>query len=196
MVFRLEPFSFWFLSSVLLIKILSAPNGPSRLNPKGVLCPVGDNLVDFCCICCHFCVTCLIFSPLGHYFHCVMNLIIRTGLAVLCRHIMWHWLWILGAVEETWTQCLHKCSVAQSYLTLWPPGLQLASLLCPWDFPGKNTGGGCHFLLQGIFLTQGWNPHLTWEDWTQYLPASLCNFWSYFPAALWFSLCVQFGELS
>ena len=28
---------------------------------------------------------------------------------------------------------------------------------CPWDFPGKNTGVGCHFLLQGIFLTQGSN---------------------------------------
>ena len=26
--------------------------------------------------------------------------------------------------------------------------------LYPWDFPGKNTGVGCHFLLQGIFLTQ------------------------------------------
>ena len=26
--------------------------------------------------------------------------------------------------------------------------------------PGKNTGVGCHFLLQGIFTTQGWNPHL------------------------------------
>ena len=25
-------------------------------------------------------------------------------------------------------------------------------LLCQWDFPGKNTGVGCHFLLQGIFL--------------------------------------------
>ena len=27
-------------------------------------------------------------------------------------------------------------------------------LLHPWDFPGKNTGAGCHLLLQGIFLTQ------------------------------------------
>ena len=27
-------------------------------------------------------------------------------------------------------------------------------------FPGKNTGVGCHFLLQGIFPTQGWNPRL------------------------------------
>ena len=33
-------------------------------------------------------------------------------------------------------------------------------LLCPWDFPGKNTGRGCHFLLQGIFPTQGSNLHL------------------------------------
>ena len=29
-----------------------------------------------------------------------------------------------------------------------------------WDFPGKNTGVGCHFLLQGIFLTQGLDLHL------------------------------------
>ena len=33
-------------------------------------------------------------------------------------------------------------------------------LLCPWDFPGKNTEVGCHFLLQRIFLTQGSNSDL------------------------------------
>ena len=38
-----------------------------------------------------------------------------------------------------------------------PHGLYSARLLCPWDFPGKNTGMGCHFLLQGIFPTQGLN---------------------------------------
>ena len=27
-------------------------------------------------------------------------------------------------------------------------------VICPWDFPGKNSGVGCHFLLQGIFPTQ------------------------------------------
>ena len=32
--------------------------------------------------------------------------------------------------------------------------------LCPWDFPVKSTGVGCHFLLQGIFPTQGLNPDL------------------------------------
>ena len=30
----------------------------------------------------------------------------------------------------------------------------------PWDSPGKNTGVGFHFLLQGIFLTQSSNPVL------------------------------------
>ena len=32
-----------------------------------------------------------------------------------------------------------------------------ARLLCPWNFPGKNTGVGCHFLLQRIFPAQGSN---------------------------------------
>ena len=39
--------------------------------------------------------------------------------------------------------------------TLLPHGLQSIRLLCPWHFPGKNTGVDCHFFLQGIFLTQG-----------------------------------------
>ena len=30
----------------------------------------------------------------------------------------------------------------------------------PWNFPGKRTGVDCHFLLQGIFLTQGSDSHL------------------------------------
>ena len=38
------------------------------------------------------------------------------------------------------------------------------SSLCPWAFSGKNTGVGCHFVLQGIFPAQGLNPHLLhWE---------------------------------
>ena len=31
-------------------------------------------------------------------------------------------------------------------------------LLCLWNFPDKNTGAGCHYLLQGIFWMQGSNP--------------------------------------
>ena len=41
-----------------------------------------------------------------------------------------------------------------------PTGQQPARLLCPWDSPGKNTGVSCHALLQGIFPTQGSNPHV------------------------------------
>ena len=41
-----------------------------------------------------------------------------------------------------------------------PPGLEPTRLLCPLDFPGKNTGLVCHFLFQQIFPTQGSNPHL------------------------------------
>ena len=53
------------------------------------------------------------------------------------------------------------CLVAKSCPTLLQPhGLQPARLLHPWDFPDKNTGVGCHFLLPGIFLTQGLNSHL------------------------------------
>ena len=41
--------------------------------------------------------------------------------------------------------------------SLQPHGLKSARFLCPWNFPGKNTGVDCHFLLQGIFLTQWLN---------------------------------------
>ena len=30
----------------------------------------------------------------------------------------------------------------------WPHKLQSTNLLCPWNYPGKNTGVSCHFLLQ------------------------------------------------
>ena len=54
-----------------------------------------------------------------------------------------------------------KCEVAQSCPTLCnpmdcsPPGFSVRG-----DSPGKNTGAGCHALLQGIFTTQGSNPGL------------------------------------
>ena len=39
-------------------------------------------------------------------------------------------------------------------------GLYPTRLLCSWDSPGKITGVHCRALLQGIFLTEGSNPHL------------------------------------
>ena len=57
--------------------------------------------------------------------------------------------------------CAVFCLVTQSCLTLCdpmncsPPGSSVHG-----DSPGKNTGVGCHALLQGIFPTQGSNPGL------------------------------------
>ena len=41
--------------------------------------------------------------------------------------------------------------------TLWTVATRF---LRPWDFPGKNAGVGCHFLLQRIFPIQGSSPRL------------------------------------
>ena len=48
-------------------------------------------------------------------------------------------------------------SRVQLFATQWTVAYRLWSL---WDFPGKNTGVGCHFLLQGIFPAQGSKPSL------------------------------------
>ena len=47
--------------------------------------------------------------------------------------------------------------LSNSFATPWAVAPRL---LCPWGFPGKTTGVGCHFLLQGIFMTQRLNLHL------------------------------------
>ena len=52
----------------------------------------------------------------------------------------------------------HVASVMSDSLQLYGP--QPARLLHPWDSAGKKTGVGCHFHLQGIFLTQGSNLRL------------------------------------
>ena len=53
----------------------------------------------------------------------------------------------------------HVCSVASVMSnSLRPYGVYPSRLLCPWDSPGKNTGVGCHALLQGAFQIQGLNP--------------------------------------
>ena len=55
--------------------------------------------------------------------------------------------------------CVCTCVCAQ-LIQLCPHGSWSTRLLCPWNFPSKNTGVGCHALLQGIFLTQESNPCL------------------------------------
>ena len=77
--------------------------------------------------------------------------------------------------------------------SLRPNGLLPTSLLPPWDSPGKNTEVGCHFLLQGIFLTQGLNPCLLWPFQEHSLPLShlgnppLCDLSLILGLLLWLS---------
>ena len=54
-----------------------------------------------------------------------------------------------------WVVVVYLLSHVGLFSTLWT----VARLLCPWDFPGKNTRLACHFLLRGIFPSQGLNPH-------------------------------------
>ena len=87
--------------------------------------------------------------------------------------------YILHAYTEVWealgerTKILRVLESKSSSLSvvsdsLQPHGLEPASLLCPWNSPGKNTGVGCHALLQGIFPTQGSNPGLPHCRWILY----------------------------
>ena len=48
------------------------------------------------------------------------------------------WKWSLSVISDSY----------------WPHGLQPTRLRCPWDFPGKNTGLGCHCLLH-TYMTTG-----------------------------------------
>ena len=66
--------------------------------------------------------------------------------------------WLRNCQAENEKECV-RAQLLQSRPTLCDP-TGPASLPCPRDFPGKNTGVGYRFLLQGIFPTQGLNPCL------------------------------------
>ena len=59
--------------------------------------------------------------------------------------------------------CLLSVCIVCSVLSEspWPPWPGALGLHCPRDFLGKNSGVGCHFLLQGIFPAQRSNPCLS-----------------------------------
>ena len=58
--------------------------------------------------------------------------------------------------------------------SLWPHGLQPSRLLCPWDFPGKSTGVGCHCLLCIIRMVLQYFTHVFLK-----LKRRLISFWFY-----------------
>ena len=81
----------------------------------------------------------------------------------VCRSLYRNEKITIPAHSKLYAPILSSCVHAKS--------LQLCPTLCnPMDYsplgssvhgdsPGKNTGVGCHALLQGILLTQGLNPH-------------------------------------
>ena len=62
------------------------------------------------------------------------------------------------SLKEQYAYWKWKWSHSVTFGSFRPHGLWPTRLLHPWDFPDKGTWMGCHFLLQGIFLTQGLNP--------------------------------------
>ena len=72
-------------------------------------------------------------------------------------------LWELVMDREAWRAIIHRVTKSRTQLSNWTElncATKPARLLCPWDFLSKNTGVGCHFLLQGILPTQGSNLNL------------------------------------
>ena len=129
------------------------------------------------------------FTPpiiLSHCFTCVL----LTSATSLCKNVMSTSRHTLNSTYSGKVFCLPgvcSCSIVSN--SLWPHGVKLTRLLCPWDFPGKNTAVGCHFLLQGIFWTQGSNCHFPFDKSTgssiaspvpgsQSLSSSLCTLYS------------------
>ena len=70
----------------------------------------------------------------------------------------WKWKWSRSVVSDS--------------ATPWTVAYQAPG---PWDFPGQNTGVGCHFLLQGIFPTQGSKPGLLHCRQTLYRLSHTCK---------------------
>ena len=69
---------------------------------------------------------------------------------------------VQSAIQDFCRDTMRACSVAKSCPILCDPMGLGHQVPCPQDSPGKNTGVGCHFLLQEIFLTQGQYLRLLW----------------------------------
>ena len=115
------------------------------------------------------------------------------------------WCWFSMSSAQLWlfpgiNMCV--CVYMRVSDSLRPHGLYPSRLLCPWNSSGKNTGASCHFLLQGIFPSEGLNPSLlpaspalagrfltTWATWEA--PGATGPLKPYFPVD---SLFIYWGR--
>ena len=79
---------------------------------------------------------------------------------------------------------------------LWPHRLQPSRLLCPWDFPSKNTGVVSHFLFQGIQLTQGLNPHILCLLHYRQILYHWATFWRCFLELVLYAVALEQNKIS
>ena len=94
----------------------------------------------------------------------------------LCSHWYYHAVLVLYFINVVYT-CMRMD--AQSFQLLAIPWT-VAKFLCPWVFSGRNTGIGCHFLLQGDLPDPGIESQSpTWQ--TDSLPLHL-------PGSIWVDL--------
>ena len=110
------------------------------------------------------------YLPKVHVEICPANLFSRhlmhLSIFPLCRYIFpvyifVHVLCFLYILTwEVGILCTVLCLAAQSCWTLWPHGLHLPGSFVHGHSLGKNTGVGCHALLQGILPAQGSDPGL------------------------------------
>ena len=80
---------------------------------------------------------------------------VQRSMSLILFYVLERWCNSFEQYSEKTGVCMLSHSIVSNSMTPWP-----ARLLCPWNFLGKSTEVGCHFLLQGIFLTQGSNPCL------------------------------------
>ena len=78
-----------------------------------------------------------------------------TNLAMCVKNA--HFIPRLQHWQMPFSMCMRSCFRVRLSATPWTVAYQV---LCPWDSPGRNTGVGCHSLLQGIFPTQKSTPCL------------------------------------
>ena len=86
----------------------------------------------------------------------------------------------LASSHHTASGIAFLCVCSAVFCTLRSHGLQPVVLLCPWNFLGKNTGVGCHFLLHFFslffnkFPSQN-NTGLSFNDVTVYFPNKIIH---------------------
>ena len=101
----------------------------------------------------------LLYAPKIHYFLLLSSIPLYCYITICLSIHLSMGIWVVFCV----------CLVAQSCLTLCDPmDCNLPDSSVHGDFPGKNTGVGCHALIQGICLAQGSNPGLAHCRWILY----------------------------